>query len=199
MPEPTTQKRILLGITGASGSIYGARLLQHLRAASVETHLVVSRTGEQVSHFEKCPLPASLPEGTDGLPGSVVRHPDTNLFAGPASGSFRHHGMVIAPCSAGTMGRIANGVSDTLLLRCADVCLKERRPLILLLRETPLHLIHLRNAQTLVEAGALVMPASPGFYTHPESIEELVDSVLARVLDHLNIDAPISPRWKDPL
>lgn len=190
-------KRIVLGVTGASGSIYGVRLLHHLRSLGTEVHLVASETADKVCRFEGHPLPENAEAGTDGLPGSVVRHDEGNFFAPPASGSFRHGGMVIAPCSAGTVGRIAAGTADTLLLRAADVCLKERRPLIVLLRETPLSRIHLRNLLEITEAGAVVVPASPGFYSKPVSIEELVDGVLARVLDLLGMPSDIAPRWKD--
>lgn len=189
--------KVVLGVTGASGSIYGSRLLAHLRAAGTETHLILSRTATLVAAHEGVSFPKSLPAGSDGLPGSVVRHAEEDLFAAPASGSFRHRGMVIAPCSAGTMGRIAAGTSDTLLIRAADVCLKERRPLVIVLRETPLNRIHLRNLLALEEAGALIMPASPSFYSAPKSIEALVDTVLARALDHLGVDLEVSPRWRE--
>jgi 4-hydroxy-3-polyprenylbenzoate decarboxylase len=189
--------RVVLGVTGASGSIYGARLLAHLRAAGTETHLVLSRTATLVAAHEGISFPKSLEAGTEGLPGSVIRHAEEDLFAAPASGSFRHRGMVIAPCSAGTVGRIASGISDTLLTRAADVCLKERRPLVIVLRETPLNRIHLRNMLALEEAGALIMPASPSFYSAPSSIDALVDTVLARALDHLGVDLEVSPRWRE--
>lgn len=159
--------------------------------------MVASATAEKVCRFEGHPLPENVSAGTDGLPGCVVRHDEANFFAPPASGSFRHAGMVIAPCSAGTVGRIAAGTADTLLLRAADVCLKERRPLIVVLRETPLSRIHLKNLLEITDAGAIVVPASPGFYNKPAGIEELVDGVLARVLDLLGLPADIAPRWKD--
>lgn len=190
-------RRVVLGVTGASGAIYGSRMLRHLRRAGAETHLIVSRTGIQVSAHEGHGFPRHLDRGADGLPGSVVRHAEEDLFAAPASGSFRHCGMVIAPCSTGTVGRLASGVSDTLLLRAADVCLKERRPLVVVVRETPLGRVHLRNLLALDEAGALILPASPSFYNGPETIEDLVDTVLARALDHLGFDLDISPRWKE--
>ena len=189
--------RVVLGVTGASGSIYGSRLLSHLRAAGTETHLILSRTASLVAAHEGISFPKSLAAGSEGSPGSVIRHAEEDLFAAPASGSFRHRGMVIAPCSAGTMGRIAAGTSDTLLIRAADVCLKERRPLVIVLRETPLNRIHLRNLLALEEAGALIMPASPSFYSAPSSIEALVDTVLARALDHLGVDLEVSPRWRE--
>jgi len=186
-------RRFVLGVTGASGAIYAARLLTHLRQAGNEVHLVASKAGEQVSRFEGFPLP----DGKDDLAGGLVRHRDDDLWAAPASGSFRHGGMVIAPCSAGTVGRLAAGTGETLLLRAADVCLKEGLPLILLVREAPLSLIHLRNLERLAEAGARIVPASPGFYNRPASIEELVDGLLQRVLDLLGLDLDIAPRWRE--
>lgn len=189
---------VVLGVSGASGAVYGARLLLHLRTAGVPVHLILSRPAVQVAAHEDVEFPKSIPAGRDGLPGEVVRHAPEDLFAPPSSGSFRHRGMVIAPCSAGTVGRIAAGTSDNLVVRSADVCLKERRPLIILLREAPLSRIHLRNLLALEEAGALIIPASPSFYTQPKTIDELVDTVLSRVLDHLGIDLDISPRWKEP-
>jgi 4-hydroxy-3-polyprenylbenzoate decarboxylase len=192
-------RRFVLGVTGASGAIYAARLLHHLRSAGNEVHLVASRAGEQVSRFEGHPLPEEArPEEEDLLPGPLVRHRDDDLWAAPASGSFRHGGMVIAPCSAGTVGRLAAGTGETLLLRAADVCLKEGLPLILLVREAPLSLIHLRNLERLAEAGARIVPASPGFYSRPAGIEELVDGLLQRVLDLLGLDLDIAPRWREP-
>lgn len=189
---------VVLGVSGASGAVYGSRLLHHFRASGVSTHLILSRPAVQVAAHESVEFPKSLPAGADGLPGEVVRHAPEDLFAPPSSGSFRHRGMVIAPCSAGTVGRIAAGTSDNLLVRSADVCLKERRLLIVLLREAPLSRVHLRNLLTLEEAGALIMPASPSFYSMPRTIDELVDTVLGRVLDHLGVDLDVSPRWKEP-
>jgi len=188
---------VVLGVTGASGSLYGARMLHHLRRAGAQTHLVLSRAAVQVAAHEGVEFPKSLPAGEGGLAGEVVRHAEDDLFASPSSGSFRHRGMVIAPCSAGTVGRIASGVSDTLLVRAADVCLKERRPLVVILRETPLSRVHLRNLLALEEAGALILPASPSFYSRPRTIEDLVDTVLARALDHLGIELDVSPRWRE--
>lgn len=188
---------VVLGVTGASGSIYGARLLAHLRRAGVSTHLVLSNTAAQVAAHEGVRFPGSLPAGAEGLPGEVVRHAHGDLFAPPSSGSFRHRGMVIAPCSAGTLGRIASGVADSLLVRAADVCLKEHRPLVVILRETPLSRVHLRNMLALEEAGAIILPASPSFYSRPQTIDDLVDTVLARALDHLGVELDVSPRWKE--
>jgi 4-hydroxy-3-polyprenylbenzoate decarboxylase len=120
----------------------------------------------------------------------------TNFFTPPASGSFRHDGMVIVPCSMGTAGRIANGISDDLVTRAADVCLKEKRKLILVIRETPLNLVHLRNLTQLAEAGATILPASPGFYYNPKSVEELVDTIVARILQNLGVDQKVMPQWR---
>jgi 4-hydroxy-3-polyprenylbenzoate decarboxylase len=190
-------KRVVVGVTGASGSLYAARLLHHLRTLGFEVHLVASDVAEQVCRFEGHPLPQSVEAGTDGLPGSVIRHRDDNLFAPPSSGSFRHRGMVLVPCSAGTAGRIAAGTAETLLLRSADVCLKENLPLVVVLRESPLSRIHLRNLLELSDAGAKIVPASPGFYHKPQTFEELADGLLSRVLDLLGIEANISPRWTE--
>lgn len=190
--------RLVVGVTGASGSIYASRLLGHLRKAGTEIHLVASGTAEQVCRYERHPLPESVAAGSEGLPGSIVRHDESDLFAPPSSGSFRHGGMVVVPCSAGTAGRIAAGTAETLLLRAADVCLKEGFPLVLVLREAPLSRIHLRNLLELADAGARIVPASPGFYHHPSGIDDLVDGVLARVLDILGIESEIAPRWREP-
>ena len=187
----------MVGVTGASGSIYATRLLMHLRTLGKEVHLVASDVAEKVCRYEGHPLPGDVSCGSDGLTGSVIRHRDDNLFAPPSSGSFRHLGMVVVPCSAGTVGRIAAGTAESLLLRSADVCLKERLPLVIVLRETPLSRIHLRNLLELSDAGACILPASPGFYHKPEGFEDLVDGVLARVLDQLGIESSISPRWTE--
>jgi len=192
------KNRFVVGVTGASGAIYASRLLTHLRAAGNDVHLVSSPSGEQVARYEGFPLTDSVKPGEDGLPGALHRHKDDNFWAPPASGSFRHGGMIVAPCSAGSVGRMAAGAGESLLLRSADVCLKEGRPLIILLREAPLSLIHLRNLTTLAEAGAKIVPASPGFYTHPASVEELVDGVLQRVIDLLGLELDIAPRWREP-
>jgi 4-hydroxy-3-polyprenylbenzoate decarboxylase len=170
--------------------------LSHLRRLDLEAHLVASDTAEQVCAFEGHPLPKAW-EPSAGLPARLVRHRPADLFAAPASGSFRHLGMVVLPCSAGTVGRLAAGTSDSLLLRAADVCLKERRPLVIVVRETPLSRIHLRNLLELSDAGAVILPANPGFYQKPSSIEELVDGLLDRVFDQLGLPMELSPRWKD--
>jgi 4-hydroxy-3-polyprenylbenzoate decarboxylase len=152
-------------------------------------HLVLSAYARQVIAEEL---------GELAVPTGVHVHGDKSMNVPFASGSAQFDGMVVVPCSMGTMGRIASGVSDSVILRAADVFLKERRKLILVPRETPWSLIHARNAVTLLEAGAILLPASPGFYAHPKTIEELVDSLVARILDHLGLPAPAAFRWAEP-
>ena len=185
---------------GASGSIYGIRLLKALLETPVDVRLIISRAGEAVLRHET-DYTGSI---TDLLKAKgAALHPDSrlkqyepdNLFASPASGSFRHSGMVIAPCSMKTLGSIAAGIAGNLIHRAADVCLKEKRPLILVPRETPLSLIHLKNMQQAAEAGALILPAVPSFYSRPQTIHDLVDSVVARILDHLDIEQQLVPQW----
>ncbi len=178
----------IIGITGASGAIYAHRLLRHLKDLGARVHLVLTEHGRQVVGFEG--HKAMLDEAD-----VVYRNDD--LFAPIASGSFRHQGMIIAPCSMATLGKIAHGIGDSLLARAADVTLKERRPLIVLPRETPMHAVHFRNQATLCDLGAVVLPPNPAFYLKPRTIEDLVDTVLARVLDHLGLDHPVSTRWRE--
>lgn len=192
--------KIVVGITGASGAIYATRFLQyaseHFEQIMVITSahaLSVARTELGVEVYPENLSTQSL-LGRD-YPNIVFLDPK-DYFTPPASGSFRHDGMVIIPCSMGTAGRIANGVSDDLLTRAADVCLKERRRLILVVRETPLNLIHLRNLATLAEAGAVVLPAAPAFYHCPRTIEELVDTVIARVLQQLGVEQRLVKQWQ---
>jgi 4-hydroxy-3-polyprenylbenzoate decarboxylase len=182
--------RLVLAATGASGAIYLQRLLHHLSYSSEEAHeihLVLSPYAKQVIHEE-------LGELT--LPPGIIVHSDKSMNAPFASGSALFDGMVVMPCSMGTLGRIAAGTSENLILRAADVFLKERRKLILVPRETPWNLIHARNVVTLTEAGAIVLPASPSFYSLPKNFEELADTVVWRVLDQLGIPAPNACRWR---
>ncbi len=180
--------RIVLGMTGASGAIYGYALLRTLAERDVELHIVLTRMAEQVLKFECGVSKKQLKEF-----GKVWNN--DNMFAPIASGSFVTRGMVIIPCSMNSLGAIANGVGDTLLSRAASVQLKERRRLILVPRETPLHLIHLQNMERLTLAGAQIMPASPGFYHRPTEIWELTDFMVARVLDALAIEHDLGPQW----
>ena len=186
--EPT---RVIVGITGASGAIYGIRLLERLRRPRVEIHLLVSRSGIRTLHMETGLSLAELRGMAD------VHYPIHDVGARIASGSYPVHGMVIAPCSIRTMAAIAAGLSSNLLLRAADVTLKERRKLILMVRESPLHLGHLRTMALLAEMGAIIAPPIPAFYHRPQSVMDLVDYSIERVLDLLGLPAPDARRW-DP-
>jgi 4-hydroxy-3-polyprenylbenzoate decarboxylase len=183
------QPRLIVGITGASGVIYGVRLLQALRDLPIETHLVMTKTAE-----------VTLAHETDFKVKDVkaladVVHSPTDLAAPVSSGSFRTMGMVIAPCSMRSLGEIATGISTSLLSRAADVVLKERRKLVLMVRETPLHAVHLRNMVTVAELGAIVAPAMPAFYSRPATVEDIVDHSVGRLLDLFDLDAGIVKRW----
>jgi len=180
--------RLVLAATGASGSIYLQRLLHHLGEGDHEIHLVLSPYAKQVIREEI---------GELTLPAGVIEHGEKSMNAPFASGSALFDGMIIVPSSMGTMGRIAAGTSENLILRAADVFLKERRKLIIVPRETPWNLIHARNIVTLTEAGAIILPASPSFYSHPKSFEELADTVVWRILDQLGIQAPNACRWRE--
>lgn len=180
-------KRIVLGITGASGAPYAQRALQFLREqTSIEVDLVFTRTGRVVWNHEVGTDPAEF--------GYRIWNPGD--FTAPfASGSARVDGMLVLPCSVGSAARIAHGLSTDLVGRAGDVMLKERRPLVLVVRETPFSLIHLRNLTQLAEAGAVVMPASPGFYHRPKTVQDLLDHVVARALDRLGVDNELFRRW----
>lgn len=182
-------RRLIVGITGASGAIYGVRLLRLLRAAGIETHLVMSRSAKIALTQE---LDVSVAEVT-GL--ADVVHQVDNVGASISSGSFRTLGMVIAPCSMRSLSEIASGVTSSLLTRAADVVLKERRRLVLLVREAPLHLGHLRSMTAATEMGAIVYPPVPAFYARPESLEQMVDQTLGRVLDLFDIETKAVSRW----
>ncbi|MBL4854388.1 MAG: UbiX family flavin prenyltransferase [Robiginitomaculum sp.] len=171
-------KKIIIGISGASGAVYGVRMLRMLRAiGNVETHLVVSPAGWMNIRHE---LDMDKPD-VEALADHI--HKDGDIGACIASGSFRVDGMIIAPCSVKTMASIANGICGTLIARAADVCLKERRRLVLMVRETPLHLGHIRNMALVTEIGAIVAPPVPAFYAKPKTIEGMVDQTVANVLD----------------
>jgi len=198
--------KIVVGITGASGAVYGIRLLEVLNeragerdrasergSVEVETHLVVSATAKQIISFE---TDYELEE-IYGLASQV--HDNSNLTAGLSSGSVQYDGAVILPCSMKTLGCVAAGVSTTLITRVAEVCLKEGRRLVLVPRETPLSLVHLENMLRLKRAGAVLLPASPGFYHSPRTVVEVVDFVVARVLDILGIkNINLVKRWEPP-
>lgn len=182
--------KIVVAATGASGAIYLQRLLDRIALPEHETHLVLSNYARQVIQEEV---------GELRLPPYVHQHSDKSMNVPFVSGSARFDAMVIVPCSMGTLGRIAAGTSETTILRAADVFLKERRKLILVPRETPWNLIHARNALTLIEAGALVMPASPAFYSRPTTFDDLADTVVERIVDQLGLPVSNAFRWaEDP-
>ncbi|ORU91566.1 MAG: 3-octaprenyl-4-hydroxybenzoate carboxy-lyase [Cycloclasticus sp. symbiont of Bathymodiolus heckerae] len=176
------KKKIIVAITGATGSIYGIRLLEFLKTIdNVESHLIISSAGALTAQYELGMDKQSIIALADHS------HSPKDIGATLSSGSFITHGMVIAPCSMKTLGSIAHGIADTLVSRAADVILKERRQLILMVRETPLNLIHLRNMVTLTEMGAIIAPPVPAFYTQPETINDIVNNSVGRILDTLNI------------
>lgn len=183
--------RLIVGITGATGIRYGVRALELLRGTDIETHLVVSRAGDMTRAYETDLTAAELRALADHA------YPIGHVGAAIASGSFPTLGMVVAPCSVRTLSQIAYGDSSNLLTRAADVCLKERRRLVLMLRETPLSLIHARAITAATEAGAIVAPPVPALYLRPDSIDELIDHTVARTLDLFGIDLGF-PRWGEP-
>jgi 4-hydroxy-3-polyprenylbenzoate decarboxylase len=181
--------RILVAITGASGALYAQRLLDNLDPQKHEVHVVLSNYAQTV-------IAQELPEGLR-LPEGVKTHGLKSMNAPFASGSNPPDAMVVIPCTMGTMGRIAHGYSEDVLLRAADVVLKEKKKLILVPRETPLSLVHVKNMELLLLAGATILPANPIFYTNPKTIQEVVDTVVARVLDHLGVPNQLAPRWAE--
>ena len=186
-PSP---KRIIVAISGASGAIYGIRLLQMLRAlGNVETHLTVSDAGLQNLQQELDMSRADLETLAD------VPYPVREVGAAIASGSFQCEGMVVAPCSMRVLGAVANGLSDNLMSRAADVMLKERRRLILMVRETPLNLAHLRNMTSVTEMGGIIFPPMPSFYHRPQTLAQMVDHTVSRVIDMLGLPQTQAPRW----
>jgi 4-hydroxy-3-polyprenylbenzoate decarboxylase len=186
-PRP---RRIVVAITGATGAVYGVQLLEQLRALpGVETHLVISDAATLTLHQE-----VGLQRRDVEALAHVV-HKNREIGASIASGSFQTDGMVIAPCSMKTLAAVAHGLSDNLIARAADVILKERRRLVLMVRETPFNLAHLRNMTAVTEMGGIVFPPLPSFYNKPDSIAEMVDHTVARVIDLLGIENAIAPRW----
>jgi flavin prenyltransferase len=184
-------RRLVVAITGATGAVYGVRLLEHLRAiGGIETHVVVSDSAALTLQQET----GLQRKDVEALADVVHRYRDVG--ASIASGSFRSDGMVIAPCSMKTLASVAHGLSDNLVARAADVVLKERRKLVLMVRETPFNLAHLRNMTAVTEMGGIVFPPLPSFYHKPASIDEMVDHTVARVLDLFGIDNAIAPRWQ---
>ena len=211
MARRKPSRRIVLGITGASGAVYAQRALGALLTADVEVHLVITDYGKRLLHDELglegpvatwMPRLAGIPEPPSDAEAAgharahgIVLHPIRDVGANIASGSFRHDGMLIMPCSSNTLGQVASGVGDTLLTRAAAVCLKERYPLVLCHRESPLSLIDIENMRTLVLAGATICPTNPGWYLDPQSLDDIVDFVVARALDQLGVEHDVGKRW----
>lgn len=186
----STPKRLIVAITGATGAVIGMRILEVLKdIGGIETHLVVSDAGQLTITHELGLSKAQLADC------ATVVHSAKNIGASIASGSFPCDGMIVAPCSMKTLSAIAHGYSDNLITRAADVTLKERRRLTLLVRETPLSLIHLRNMTAVTEAGGIIFPPVPAFYNQPNTLDDIVNHTVARVLDGHGIDAKLSPRW----
>ncbi len=188
-----TAQRIIVGITGATGFLYGVRVLELLQPMPVEVHLVISKAAQITRAYETV---YTLDEVT--ALADVV-HPVDNIAAAIASGSFQTMGMLIAPCSMRTLAAIASGVTDTLLTRAADVVLKERRRLVLMTRETPLHLGHLRNMTSVTEMGGVIFPPTPAMYQQPQTINEIVTYSVARALDLFDLTVADIPRWEETI
>ncbi|WP_042263410.1 UbiX family flavin prenyltransferase [Paraburkholderia heleia] len=187
--QSAARRRVVVGISGASGAIYGVRLLRLLRELEVESHLVVSRSAQVTLAQELQMRLADLQALAD------VNYPNTDIGAAISSGSFRVDGMIVAPCSIKTLSEVATGCTSSLLSRAADVMLKERRRLVLMVRETPLHAGHIRSLAAVTDAGAIVYPPVPAFYALPETLQQMVDHTLGRVLDLFDIESRTIRRW----
>jgi flavin prenyltransferase len=190
MEKSKATRRLVVGISGASGAIYGVRLLELLRETDIETHLVMSRSAEMTLTYE------TDFKAKDVRELASVNHPMSDIGASISSGSFPTKGMVILPCSIRTMSEIATGVTSSLLTRAADVVLKEKRRLVLALRETPLHGGHLRNLTTLSDIGAVIAPIVPAFYTRPKTVDDIINHTVGRLLDLFGIDTGTVKRWE---
>jgi 4-hydroxy-3-polyprenylbenzoate decarboxylase len=183
------KRRLIVGISGASGTIYGLRVLEILRTAEIETHLVMTKSAETTLAYETGLKVADV----HGL--ADVVHPNADIGAAISSGSFKTAGMIVAPCSIRSLSEIAHGITGSLLSRAADVVLKERRRLVLMVRETPLHLGHLRSMAAVTEMGAICMPPVPSFYTRPETVDDIVNHSVGRALDLFEIETGLVQRW----
>lgn len=187
-------RRIVVALSGASGAIYGIRALEVLRAApDIEVHAIISKGARATIEYETDRAVADVAKLAD------VLYEEGDLAAGPASGTFQTSGMLIAPCSIRTMSSIANSLNDNLIVRAADVHLKERRPLVLMVRETPLHAGHLKSMHELALYGATILPPVPGFYVLPKTVAEIVDHSVGKALDQLGIEHDLFPRWSGPV
>jgi flavin prenyltransferase len=183
-------RRLIVGITGSSAPHYGVRLLEVLRPLDVEVHLVMSARAHRTIEYEMGRDPEDVARLAD------VRHDPEDVGAGPASGTFLALGMVVAPCSIRTLSAIANSADDNLIVRAADVCLKERRRLVLVVRETPLHLGHLRLMSQVAEVGGVILPPVPAFYHRPKTVDDLIDHTVSKVLDQFGIHVDLIERWE---
>ncbi len=186
-----TNEHLIVGISGSSGTIYGVRLLQALKKSDVKSHLIMSKPAEMTLAYETDLKAADIRAMADRT------YPISDVGAGPASGSFRTLGMVIAPCSMRTLAEIATGMSGNLLTRAADVTLKERRRLVLMVRETPLNRAHLQNMLAVTDMGGIIAPPVPAFYTRPKGLDDMVDHSVGRVLDLFGIDNDLAGRWNE--
>jgi flavin prenyltransferase len=189
-------RRLIVGISGASGIVFGLRMLETLKRLDIETHLIVSKAAEMTLVYETDYKPKDLRELANEY------HPMSDIGANISSGSFKTLGMIIVPCSVRTMSEIATGVTGSLMSRAADVVLKDRRRLVLAVRETPLHTGHLRTMTSLSEMGAIIAPIMPAFYNRPQTLDDIIDHTVGRLLDLFDIDAKLVKRWKedgDPL
>jgi flavin prenyltransferase len=187
---PRQPRRLVIGISGASGTIYGIRMLELLRGTEIETHLVLSRSAEMTLAYE------TDYKIKDIRALATINHPNSDIGATISSGSFQTMGMVVAPCSIKTMSEIATGVTSSLLSRAADVVLKERRRLVLAVRETPLHGGHLRTMAQLADLGAIVAPIMPAFYNRPKTIDDIINHTVGRLLDLFGIETAVVKRWQ---
>ncbi len=198
MPAPDP-KRLIVGISGASGALYARRLIELALQAKIQTHLVVSPLGQRLLHdelgMEGIDLAALAGQAGSDVPEHLILHNYRDVGAPIASGSFHHDGMIVIPCSSNTLSAVATGSAQNLMHRAAHVTLKERRKLVLVHREAPLSLIDIRNMQTVTEAGGIICPANPGFYMLPQTIDDLVDFLVARCLDLLDIPHNLNLRW----
>lgn len=185
--------RLVIGMSGASGVIYGVRLLQVLKDFNIETHLIMTNSAKEILRLE-------TDYQVHEVEALASKSYNINDIAAPmASGSFKFDAMVIVPCSMKTLAGIATGYASNLLLRAADVALKEHRPLILVIRETPLNIIHIRNMLIAAKAGAIILPAMPGFYHNPKTIQDMIDFIVGKILDQLGLEHNLYERWKGPL
>lgn len=204
MVSGAARRRWAVGITGASGAIYGVTLVQELLARNIEVHLVISEAGWRVLKeelgWETAHRQQALQSrfGQELAEGRLVFHPNADIGASIASGSYRMEGMVVIPCSMGSLSSIATGASRNLLTRAADVALKEGRRLILVPRETPLHAIHLENMLKLAQLGIVILPAMPAFYNHPASLDDIVRFVVGKVMDSMRLEHELYRRWGEP-